>query len=212
MAPPPAPLDLKLPPSRRIPEVKVSDLYCSGFVTTTEISRDLNVLAKFPGAVSMMVVEAEYVYLSQGASDGVTPGEIFTAVRPTRSVRSTREGIGDLGRHYLEVGQLQAVLVQPGFALARVIQSCDAIEVGDPLVGFEEIDLPELTQNRRIGAMMPSSGKITGAVALGRDVLANSGPPVFGGVTEVAGIPSSHLGKYFAGVCRGRPDRLHRPR
>jgi hypothetical protein len=97
MAPPPAPLDLKLPPSRRIPEVKVSDLYCSGFVTTTEISRDLNVLAKFPGAVSMMVVEAEYVYLSQGASDGVTSGEIFTAVRPTRSVRSTREGIGTWG-------------------------------------------------------------------------------------------------------------------
>ncbi len=199
MAPAPAPLELNLPPSRRIPEVKVSDLYCSGFVTTTEISKDLNVLAKFPGTVSMMVAETEYLYLSQGASDGVVPGEIFTVVRPTRSVRSTREGIGDLGQHYLEVGQLQAVLVQPDFALARVIQSCDAIEVGDPLVGFEEIDLPEPAQNRRIGAMMPSTGKITGAVALGRDVLANSGSPMFGGVTEVAGIPSSHLGNLSLG-------------
>ena len=111
MAPAPAPLDLNLPSARRIPEVKVSDLYCSGFVTTSEISNDLNVLAKFPGAVSMLVGETEYVYLSQGASGGVTPGEIFTVVRPTRPVRSTREGIGNLGLHYLEVGQLQAVLV-----------------------------------------------------------------------------------------------------
>ncbi len=199
MAPAPAPLDLNLPSARRIPEVKVSDLYCSGCVTTSEISQDLNVLAKFPGTVSMLVGETEYVYLSQGASGGVTPGEMFTVVRPTRGVRSTREGIGNLGLHYLEVGQLQAVLVQPEFALARVIQSCDAIEVGDPMVRFEEIDLPELPLSRPVGAMMPSSGKITGAIALAREVLANSGSPVFGGVTDVAGIPTSHLGNLSLG-------------
>lgn len=199
MAPAPAPLELNLPPMRRIPEVKVSDLYCSGFVTTAEISRDLSILAKFPGAVSMLVGEMEYVYLSQGSSEGVTPGERFTVVRSTRKVRSTRDGIGELGQHYLEVGQLEAVLVQPDFALARVIQACDAIEVGDPMVRFEEIHLPELPVDRQVGTLMPSTGKLTGAIALAREVLANSGSPMFGGVTEVAGIPSSHLGNISLG-------------
>ena len=194
----PAPFDL--PELRRAPVVKAGDLYCSGFVTTRQISLDSKVMAKFPGTEGAIATETEYVYLSRGSASGVSPGDRFTAVRPTRRVESTRDDVGDLGRHYLEVGQLEVVMAQPEFAMARIVHACGGIEVGDAIVEFQEIDFPELPGNRPFGPMMPSSGKITGAIAAGRDVLANSGSPVFGSTTVVPGVVSSHLAGISMGV------------
>ncbi len=194
----PAPFDL--PELRQAPMVKAGDLYCSGFVTTREISLDSKVMAKFPGAEGAIATETEYVYLSRGSRSGVSPGDRYTAVRPTRKVKSTRDDVGDLGRHYLEVGQLEVVMAQPEFAMARVVHACGGIEVGDAIVTFQEIDFPELAGNRPFGPMMPSTGKITGAIAAGRDVLANSGSPVFGTTTVVPGVVSSPLAGLGMGV------------
>ena len=194
----PAPFDL--PENQQSPMVKATDLYCSGFVTTREISADSKVTAKFPGMEGAVSADTEYVYLSRGSASGVSPGDLFSAVRPTRRVESTRENVGDLGRHFLEVGQMEVVLAQPEFAMARIVHACDGIEIGDFIVEFNEIDFPELPASRPFSAMMQSSGKVTGAIAASRTVLANSGSTLFGGANALSGVSSSHLAGLSLGM------------
>jgi hypothetical protein len=140
------------------------------------------------------------VYINRGSDAGISNGDLFTALRRTRSVRSTRDRVGDLGVHYLELGQMQVVMTQAGFSMARIVQACDAIEVGDTIVAFETIDFPELPENRPINAMLPSSGKITGAIAITRDTLSNVGSAIYNnGITET-GVSGGRLGGVSLGV------------
>ncbi len=194
------PVVFALPDLAPVFEVKAIDLYCSGFITMREISPDLNVMAKFPLTESVIASEGDYVYLSRGANSGIATGDLFTAVRATRMVTSTRENVGELGRHYLEVGQMRAVMVQPEFSMARVLHSCDGIEVGDLTVAFDEIAFPELPSDRPFDSMMPSNGKTTGAIAISRGTLSNSGSPLFGGTTVVPGVAGGRLGGIVRGV------------
>ena len=194
------PVVFTLPDLPPVFEVKAVDLYCSGFITTREISSDLNVMAKFPVSESVIATEGDYVYLSRGANSGIATGDLFTAVRSTRKVNSTRESVGELGLHYLEVGQMRAVMVQPEFSMARVLHSCDGIEVGDLTIAFNEIAFPELPSNRPFDSMMPSNGKTTGAIAMSRGTLSNSGSPLFGGTTVVPGVAGGRLGGIAGGM------------
>ena len=157
-------------------------------------------MAKFPVTESVIATEGDYVYLSRGANSGITTGDLFTAVRATRNVSSTRKSVGELGQHYLEVGQMRAVMVQPEFSMARVLHSCDGIEVGDTTVSFNEIDFPELPSDRPFDSMIPRSGKTIGAIAISRGTLSNSGSPLFGGTTVVPGVAGGPLDGVAGGV------------
>ncbi len=196
----PPPVIFELPDLPPVSEVKAVDLYCSGFITTREIPSDLNVMAKFPITESVIATEGDYVYLSRGSNSGIFTGNLLAAVRATREISSTRESVGELGMHYLEVGQMRAVMVQPEFSMARVVHACDGIEIGDTIVAFEEIDFPELPSGRPFNSMMPSTGKTTGAIAMSRDTLLNSGSPLFGRTTVVPGVSGGRLGGISSGV------------
>ncbi len=102
--------------------------------------------------------------------------------------------------HYLKIGQMRAVMVQPEFSMARVVHACDGIEIGDTIIAFEEIDFPELPADRPFNSMMPSTGKTTGAIVMSRDTLLNSGSPLFGGTTVVPGVSGGRLGGISSGV------------
>jgi len=167
-----------LPP---VSEVKAVDLYCSGFITTRGISSDLNVMAKFPVTESVIATEGDYVYLSRASNSRIATRDHLATVRATRKVNSTREDVGELGRHYLEVGQIRAVMVQPEFSMARVFHFCNGIEVGDMKVAFDEIAFPELPSDRPLDSMMPSNGKTTGAIATSRGTLLNIDHPCSAG-------------------------------
>ena len=192
------PVVFNLPDLPPVSEVKASDLYCSGFITTMEVSEDLRVMVKFPATESVIATDADYVYLSRGSSSGITVGDLFTAVRKTRSVGSMRGGVGSLGIHYLESGQMRVIMVQPEFSVARVVHACDGIQVGDQLVGFQEINFPDLPENRAFDPMMPSTGGTTGAIAITRDALSTSGSTLFKTTSVVPGT-----GGRLGGISRG---------
>jgi hypothetical protein len=167
--------------------VKPVDLYCSGFVTTQDLDTGSSILSLTPPAEGMLAAEGAYVYVSGGANAGVASGDIFTVFRPTRNVESTRDGVGTLGRHHLELGQIQAVMVQPAFSLARVVHSCAEMTVGDRVMEFDQIDFPDLPAGRPFSPFMPPSGGTAGAVAMTLDILLTAPTPALGGVSIIAG-------------------------
>jgi hypothetical protein len=198
-----APIIFNAPPPRDIPTVKATDLYCSGFVSAGELDDTPTVIARAPGTSTdgYLAVRGDYVYIDRGSAAGVSPGDLFTAVRPTREIDSPRDRVGDLGRHYLEIAHLETVTVQSGFAMARVVHSCDGLGIGDPLIPFAEITVPEPPANRPFDPSMPSSGGISGAVAAALSVhrIMDSG---FGASTALAGAGSdpNGPGKYTSGA------------
>src|SRR5213593_2996224 len=85
--PPPPPPPVPLPPEpertfvlderKPTPEVKIDDLYCSGFVRVAPIPRNAKVISWFDPNSGLLAAEADYVYLSQGSEDGIVNGTVY---------------------------------------------------------------------------------------------------------------------------------------
>jgi LysM domain len=190
--PPPAPPQVQQPTlelAERKPtaEVKYEDLYCSGFVTTTPLPRDLKVISKFDIVGGVLTAENDYVYLSQGSEDGIVAGNVYQVIRPTKTITNPKgrtKAQRDLGMHYLEIAQLKVTLTQPDFSLARVMHSCgDGVEIGDFMEPFQPITLPPLPRPRSFNPLMTTTSGIHGEIVTTKTVLLSNGsrfagPPV----------------------------------
>ena len=121
-------------------------MYCSGFIRLAPVSHDLQVVGKFNDDLSVFATDSEYVYLSRGSEDGVAVGNSYEVIRPTRTVTNPegRTKVEQtLGTHYLEIGQLNVILTQSDYSLARVERNCgDPVEVGDIILPFQRINFP----------------------------------------------------------------------
>lgn len=207
-APPPAPAPVSRPALFALgkpfnaPEVKPSDLYCSGFVRTSPVPKDLKVIGKYDATGSVMASETEYVYLSKGSEDGITAGSVYQVIRPTTTVMNPKGRTSkdrNLGMHYLDIAQLSVVLTQPDFSLARVMRSCEAVEVGDIMMPFQQIQLPPIPAPRRFSPTMKASGDVKGSVVIAKSVLMNFGSTLKG-TSMIPGVRGGHLGSLERGV------------
>jgi hypothetical protein len=188
---------------RPVPEVKDGDLYCAGFISRSAVPDALKVIGKFQENLSVLAVESDYVYLSQGSEGGVVSGNSYQVVRKTRTVTNPYGRTSDqraLGMHYLDVAQVTVVLAQPDFALARVVRNCDdAIEVGDILQPFQRITFPTLPQRRRFSPLIQATGDVKGSVVITKLALTNYGS-VMKMSGSIPGVSSGHLEPLSRGV------------
>jgi hypothetical protein len=209
LMPPPAPPAQPAQPvlivdeQKPVSEIKFDDLYCSGSVHTKPAPSSLKVISKFDATGGVLSSEAEYVYLSQGAEDGITAGQTYQVVRPTRTMTNPyarTKNARDLGMHYLDVGQLRVVLTQPDFSLARVLHTCgDAVDVGDILMPFEQIKIPTPPRPRQFNPLMTTNSGVTGMIVSTQSVVMNFGSS-FQTTGRIPGVHGSHLGYLDRGV------------
>jgi LysM domain-containing protein len=204
-APPEPPREsvFTLPVETVVPEVKYDDLYCSGFVRLASLPHDLQVIGKFNDDLSVFATDSEYVYLSRGSQGGITAGTSFEVIRPTRTVTDPEgrtKSRSMLGMHYLEIAQVNVVLTQPDFSLARVVRDCgDPVEVGDIIRPFQPINLPELPRHRSFNPLIGATGDIKGSVVITKSALLNYGS-VMKLSGHIPGVTGSHLGPLSRGV------------
>jgi hypothetical protein len=102
--------------------------------------------------------------------------------------------------HYLEIAQVNVVVTQPAFSLARVVRDCgDPVEVGDIIVPLQPINLPALPQRRPFNPLIKATGDVKGSVVITKSALLN-----YGSVMELSesipGVNWSHLGPLSRGV------------
>ena len=182
---------LDLTPPRVYPEVKAADLYCSGFIRNADdVPQNIDVVARYNND-EVMAGPGDYVYLGQGQAMGVKPGIPFQVIRPTKTLRG-------LGTHYLEIAQLEIVLAQQDFALARVSQACEAVELGDFVIPYNKEDFPALPAKRPFSGTMTPSGQIPGKIVASKTLLTNSGSE-FAGNSSIPSV-TGRLGKLNSGV------------
>lgn len=196
------PQTFEVEPPRKFPQIKSSDLYCSGFVREEPLPGDLKVLASHGQTGGPFSTDGDYVYLSRGSAGGVNNGRVLTIVRPTRRVDVPASSPGNvrvLGMHYLEIGQVQVVMSQPEFSTARVINSCDAIEAGDRLIPFQRASLPDVQTPRTFNVLETPRSPIIGSVAVTLPVLSNYGSALRG-VGVLPGVAGGSLKQLRGGI------------
>jgi hypothetical protein len=192
-----------LAPPKPVPQIKYEDLYCSGSVRTTLVPADLKVVAKFEQTGGVLATETEYVYLSQGAEDGIAVGSAYQVVRPTQKLTNPNgrtKADRDLGMHYLDVAQLRVVMAQPDFSLARVVRTCaDAVDPGDVLLPFEQAGFPEPPRPRPFSPFMTTNSGVRGTIISTKDVMLNFGSS-FQASAQIPGVRGGNLGPLERGV------------
>jgi len=205
--PPPAPEPVgnvfDLGERKPSPEVKIEDLYCSGFVKVAPVPKDLKVIARFDVDTRAVAIEADYIYISQGSEDGIMPGNVYQVIRPTKMMTNPNgrtKAERDLGMHYLEIGHVRVTLTQADFSLARVIHTCgDTIEVGDIMLPFEPIVLPPRDRSRPFSPLMTTTSGIKGQVVATKTVLLNYGSS-FTGPNYQPGVGGQGIGVIDRGL------------
>jgi hypothetical protein len=199
---PPARSIIDVSPARTFPQVKASDLYCSGFIRSVPVASDLKVTAVVDTERALLAGDGNYVYLSQGSQSAIKAGATYQVIRPTRRVDSpTRPAQDrDLGMHYLQIAQIRVVTVQDVASTARVTESCEAVEAGDLVVPYTRAPFPALPERRTFSSSMRASGQAQGKVVMGMSVLLNSGSVVFKGSSRLAGAGQGALTTVERGI------------
>jgi hypothetical protein len=207
VAPYPQPRPATPPPvvnyaeQKNFPEVKDSDLYCSGFIRTA-VSDEMKVSTLANSDTAVLASEGNYVYVNKGAKDGVRAGSTYQVVRPTMKIDSPARPANqkDLGMHYLEIAQIQIVVGQDSSAMARVAHACEPIEVGDLVLPYTKVQFPALPSKRPFSPTMKASGQMSATVIMTKGVLLNFGSS-FKMSTGLAGTSgTSELSKLSRGV------------
>jgi hypothetical protein len=218
VAPPPRPAPAAPPPppppaaaatvvlDERKPatEVKIEDLYCSGFVRTSPVPRDLKVIAKFGTPGGFTSAENDYVYLSQGSEDGIVAGNVYEVVRATKELTNPNrktKAERDLGMHYLEIGNIQVTLTQPDFSIGKIIHTCgDAVEIGDIMIPFVPIVLPPRERPRPFSQLITTTSGIRGEIVSTKTVLLSYGSQFSNPAMATPGIGGNGIGVIDRGV------------
>ncbi|MEM7350513.1 MAG: LysM domain-containing protein [Acidobacteriota bacterium] len=83
----------------------------------------------------------DIVYLDGGRADGLSPGELLTAVRPGDKIHHPKDQ-SVLGRLYQYMGRIRVLSAQSETAIAEIVQLCTPIPVGSVLKIFEPEPIP----------------------------------------------------------------------
>lgn len=138
-----------------------SDIYCSGYVgdpkerfpyaiagseydnLVPRIGFGTSALNEISGPATAKVdlSAGDVVYLTGGSLQGLTPGMQFTVVGAEQPVIHplTRQPFGSFYPYH---GRIRVLSVQDTTAIAEIVLSCDAIQLGDRLRPFEPEPVP----------------------------------------------------------------------
>ena len=139
-----------------IPLGAESDIYCSGYIgdvgehfplsivgseydnLVPKLGRDYREMHGAFGVTNAKVdmTTGDIIYVSGGSLQGLTAGTLFTVVGKERRVIHpvTHELVGSF---YQYLGRVRILSVQDTTAIAEIVHSCDAIQLGDTLRPFE---------------------------------------------------------------------------
>lgn len=176
-----------------VPLGSEDDLYCSGFVgeldeafAYTLVGSEYEVLSPqlagtggrgdgIFGAVDTVKVQltaGDIVYLDGGSAAGLSPGQVLTAIEPTRAIDHPVTG-QPFGRQYNYMGRVRVLSVAADGGIGEVVQSCTGLRVGSRLKPF----VPEPVPLARRTPLRPVNDPTTPEALEGAPVILSS--PLF---------------------------------
>jgi hypothetical protein len=158
-----------------------STVYCSGFYTNQKVSDEMRMVTGEQSAYKTTFALRDIVYLSKGLNQGVKPGDRFSVVRaqedrnPVQWFKWQEKLTRAMGSHYVDLGQLEVIKVEPNIAIARVAVSCDLMQRGDIVLPFAERPAGPYKEATAFDSLAPVSGKPVAMIVRGRDTMQMAG-------------------------------------
>ena len=150
-------------PEGPVPLGYEADIYCSGYIGDLEeefaysiVSSEYEFLTPTLNPGENTTIQGIYgkastekyglglgdiVYLDGGRAEGLSPGELLTAVEPADKVFHPQDQ-KLLGRLYKYLGRVRVLSSQPETSIAEIVQLCTPIPVGTKLKIFEPEPIP----------------------------------------------------------------------
>jgi hypothetical protein len=174
-------LGQQTPPASPIPAATQSQVDCTGFITTSNVSKDIIVLDGANNDLESALRQftpKESIYLYSRGNGKFSVGDQFSLVRPAKAVfRTTRYGgehwsIHALGNPYEDVGRVQVTHVTPEGAVAEVSFACEPIYPGDLAVPYQPRPIPDYVP-AELGRFVLPNGNIQGTITAARNNFAS---------------------------------------
>jgi hypothetical protein len=156
--------------SKPLPVAVRNNLYCAGYIQTTPINTDYEIVGADDEREQHIYSQGEYIYIGQGSSKGVKVGDTFSVIRPRGQFKSKfSEKRGNLGFYVQEVGMVEIVKVRSDISVAKVKSSCEDFLLGDLLQLTENRVVPNATARPKLDIFAEPNGKTTGKIVMARD-------------------------------------------
>jgi len=174
-------LGQQTPPASPIPVATQSQVDCTGFITASNVPKDIIVLDGADNDLESALRQftpRESIYLYSRSNGKFSVGAQFSLVRPAKNVfRTTRYGgehwsIHALGNPYEDVGRVQVTRVTPEGAIAEVSFACEPIYPGDLAVPYQPRPIPDYVPTELDRFALPN-GNIQGTIMAARNNFAS---------------------------------------
>lgn len=166
-------LELQLEQEAVLPPVHLKDLACSGFIAPFQ--PPMLRVASSRSREAESFGEGAIVYLNEGAKQGHQVGDHFYVVRMGQEIRQPATG-EKLGRFVLRIGQVKILSLLDNSAIAQIVQSCEEIQYGDPLIPYVAPSIPfDIRTSLELPLYLPESDKPRGHVVWTEDRLGTVG-------------------------------------
>jgi hypothetical protein len=199
-------------PFERIQTPTAVDLACAGFVSKQLVPNANFVAGDLYTPSVTKNSNGEVVYL---AGKGYEVGQKYTIVRELRDPNRYEIFAGQhtllktMGQPYSELARVRIIDTRSKMAIAEIEMSCDPVNPGDYVIPYVEKPAITFHPPLRFDRFLPSSGKLTGRIAMAKDFDSEIGPgvKVYMNVGSNQGVKP---GDYFRAVRTYEAD-LHDP-
>lgn len=164
-----------VPAAQTAPLTTNQDVYCSGMMTTSPISRSTEIISGEQSTYKITFDEGNYVYINRGADKGVKVGDVFSVIRPMDDrtgypwFTAQPQLMRQMGQMWEDEGRIKVIGVQPKVSVAQIMSSsCNYMQRGDVVEPFVEREVPELKSEANFNRLAPPSGKKTGRIVVGK--------------------------------------------
>ena len=177
-----------------------SDVYCAGFFSAEEIKPEKIVVGGEESESKSLFHDRDIIYVSQGTSAGVKPGEEYLVLRRMKDFGKYGPGFAKAksryGYYYQDIGRVKILLAHENSATAEVAFACEEIRVSDFLVSNERRTIPLARTGNTFNKFAPPSNKPAGKIFMTKDFqsLLGAGHIVYVNVGQKQEV---HVGDYL---------------
>lgn len=144
-----------------------SDIYCSGFISTTPVSSTSTIAGGWETPGQSRFADRDYVYLTGG---GYEVGAKYAILRKVRDANEYEPYVGQkravksAGQIYAELGRVRVIKIDKTIGIAEVEFSCDGFTVGDVAVPWQEKPRPQFRRTVAFDRFASPNGMTVGRI------------------------------------------------
>ncbi len=145
-----------------------ADVYCFAQLRQDESAFPFSIAGGEEAEYQDDYATGDVVYINGGTAEGVAAGDRFFILARGRILKHPVSGV-DMGRIYLQNGQLKVLCAQEHTSIAEITTACDPISVGNLLQPYEATPVPLVFMPEPVTRCDAPNGMPTGTIVYNKD-------------------------------------------